>query len=91
MKYLVAFDICSDKRRKNIAKECLSVGFRVQESVFEIFLEASALSRFKERLVRKMNLDVDSVRIYPLDKFSDSGLEILGRGKRIESVNYAVL
>lgn len=85
MKYLVAFDISNTRRRNAVVKCCLGVGFRVQKSVFEIFLESCRLGTFEESLLGMINAETDSVRIYPLDKLADSGIHIIGCGKRIEN------
>lgn len=91
VKYLIAFDISNNRRRRNVEKSCLSIGFRVQRSVFEAFLESSELDEFESSIKGKIDVAKDSVRIYPLDKKSDGAIRIVGVGKRIENVGYKIL
>lgn len=91
MKYIVAFDIASTKKRNRVAKECLAYGFRVQKSVFEIFLESERLPQFNETMLKLINPDSDSVRIYPLDKDNDENIQIIGTGKFIKQDCFAII
>lgn len=90
MKYLVAFDISNNRKRSRVVKECLACGFRAQKSVFEIFLDNSCLGAFEETMLKHINPDTDSVRIYPIDKTADESLRIIGKGKRFEKENCLV-
>ncbi|SHL00686.1 CRISPR-associated endonuclease Cas2 [Fibrobacter sp. UWB12] len=91
MKYLVAFDVCNSRRRREMVKLCLSTGFRVQKSVFESFMEHSQLERFEENAERIIDPETDSVRLYPIDSQADVGIRIVGIGHRIENPAYKVL
>ena len=91
MKYVVAFDITNTKKRNRVAKECLAHGFRVQKSVFEIFLDSKRLPQFNEIMLKLINPDTDSVRIYPLDKDNDENIQIIGTGKHIRQDSFAII
>jgi len=91
MKYLVAFDISNSKRRSEVVRCCLAHGFRVQKSVFETFMEQDQLCEFEERMLRLIDENRDSVRIYPLDKMADAHIRIVGNGKRIDEQKYMII
>lgn len=91
MKYLISFDISNGRRRNKVAKVLLGIGFRVQKSVFEVFLDTDKLNDYEDTLLQAINPDTDSIRIYPLNKTCDDAILIIGRGKRIDQPNCLVL
>ena len=50
--YLISYDICGDKKRRNIAKELENYGKRVQYSVFECDLDKSKFDELYQKLKR---------------------------------------
>ncbi|MGF1567008.1 MAG: CRISPR-associated endonuclease Cas2 [Nodosilinea sp.] len=64
--YLITYDIPSDKRRKKVSDLLEGYGQRVQYSVFECMLESAKFKELKERLAKRVNLEEDSIRFYPL-------------------------
>ena len=91
MKYLLAFDISNGRRRNAVVRCCLAHGFRVQKSVFEIFMERSNVDEFEDRMLQMIDENSDSVRIYPLDSEADQGIRIVGNGKRIEQQKFRII
>lgn len=91
MKYVVAFDISNGKKRKAVAKACAEWGFRVQRSVFEIFMDSSKVEDFSEQLLRIINPDHDTVRLYPLNIDNDQNIVIIGTGKPVRQLSYAII
>lgn len=68
---LVTYDVDytdnnSAKRLRKIAKICENVGQRVQKSVFEIILEPAQFVSLKAQLLKVIDNDKDSIRIYLL-------------------------
>lgn len=63
---VVCYDIPDDRRRLRAARVCLGFGLRVQRSVFEAELTPAQLGRLKARLMRVINPEEDSIRIYKL-------------------------
>ena len=45
MIYIIAYDIADNKRRLRVAKTLESWGYRIQESVFQLRLDAATLAR----------------------------------------------
>lgn len=91
MKYVVAFDISNGKKRNAVAKACAEWGFRVQRSVFEIFIDSSKVNDFSEKLLKLINPNHDTVRLYPLDKDNDKNIVIIGTGKTVRQLSYAIV
>lgn len=80
--YLVCYDIESDRDRNWVAKTLGGHGVRVQESVFECYVEEGTASeligRFRERLA-----EGDEVAFYPLCRRCGAGVRTTsGRGVR---------
>lgn len=91
MKYVVAFDISNSKKRKAVTKACEELGFRVQRSVFEIFIDSAKLEDFSEKLLGIINHEHDTIRLYPIDRENDRNIVIIGTGKPIQQLSYAII
>ena len=66
VRFVVAYDIASDARRKVVGEALSAYGPRVQLSVFEVVLAASELSALVLRLEDLIDLQQDQVRMYPV-------------------------
>ena len=66
MKYVIAYNMESDRRRTKLAKVLEGFGDRVQYSVFEVDLNSYDFRRLLKKLRIYINPDTDSLRIYPL-------------------------
>ncbi|MGN0865336.1 MAG: CRISPR-associated endonuclease Cas2 [Akkermansia sp.] len=76
MRYLISYDVntstpAGQRRLRRVAKACEAHGVRVQNSVFECVLEYAQLLTFREQLGALIDVESDSIRIYPLGKGSD--------------------
>lgn len=86
MMVLVTYDIdLSDKsdgqrRLRQVAKKCESVGRRVQNSVFECWLDAAQLRELQTELGKMINQKTDSPRFYNLGNHYTQRLSVLGWG-----------
>lgn len=80
----VAYDIPDDRRRTKLAEHLKNFGKRVQLSVFECLLEEKQAERMKAGIVRLVEAEEDTVRIYRLCVTCEERVEILGRGERSE-------
>lgn len=83
MMIIVAYDVDftnpkGAKRLRKVAKLCEQYGVRVQNSVFEIMMDASQLVCFKARLSEIIDKKTDSVRFYRLGNKWESKIDILG-------------
>lgn len=82
MFYVVAYDICDDRRRTKVAKILEDFGDRAQYSVFE--MELDHFERFGElrrRLESVIDPATDGVRMYFLCKGCRDKVTLLGQGQ----------
>ena len=71
MMVLITYDVSTTspegrKRLRNIAKQCVNFGQRVQNSVFECLLDPAQFVMLKNKLEKIINKDEDSLRYYSL-------------------------
>lgn len=64
--YLVAYDICDNKRRRRLLKVLEDYAYRVQYSVFEMCVEEKDLIKLQSWIDKVINKKEDSVLIYEL-------------------------
>lgn len=73
MMVLITYDVntsseTGSKRLRQVAKECMNYGQRVQNSVFECLLEPYQFIQLRHRLESIVNPDTDSLRYYYLGR-----------------------
>ena len=83
MLILVTYDISTidnlgKKRLNKVAKYCVDYGQRVQNSVFECDLDYSQYIIFKNGLLKLIDKNKDSIRIYKLGKNYQNKIEHYG-------------
>ena len=83
MMTLVSYDVSTgDKagrtRLRKVAKACLDYGQRVQNSVFEIDVDYGTFLKLKDKLIKLINPEQDSLRIYYLGNNWKSRIEHIG-------------
>jgi CRISPR-associated protein Cas2 len=83
MRVLVTYDVSTDtaagrRRLRKIAHVCLAFGQRVQKSVFECGLTETQLEQFEQRLVRCIDAEEDSLRVYRLREPREQYLKTYG-------------
>lgn len=69
MMVLVTYDVNTEteqgrRRLRRVAKVCENSGQRVQNSVFECLVDPAQWTDMRQRLLKEVNLDVDSLRFY---------------------------
>ena len=84
MLVVITYDVNTEtapgrKRLRQIAKQCVNYGQRVQNSVFECSLDAAQARTLKEKLVKLMDPELDSLRFYYLGNNYDKKIEHFGR------------
>jgi CRISPR-associated protein Cas2 len=65
-RWVVAYDIPSDRRRLRVANVLEDFGDRIQESVFEVQTKEQELGVLTRRIARVILPAEDKVRLYPL-------------------------
>lgn len=73
MMVIVSYDVCTtDKsgrtRLRKVAKECQNYGQRVQNSVFEVDVDYATFLKVKDKLLKLIDAECDSLRFYYLGK-----------------------
>lgn len=91
MFYAISYDIRDDRRRLRVAKVLKDFGERVQLSVFEAFLTARDLERLKQRVLKHLDQENDSLRLYPLCGACVPGIEVLGQGLVTQEVEFIII
>lgn len=83
MLVLITYDVNTEdatgrKRLRQIAKQCVNYGQRVQCSVFECLLDAAQCRSLQAKLCKIMDPQRDSLRFYYLGNHYESKIEHFG-------------
>jgi CRISPR-associated protein Cas2 len=89
MLVLVSYDVAMSneqgpKRLRRVAKICQDYGQRVQYSVFECLVDPAQWAILRERLIREINPEEDSLRFYFLGSNWRRRVEHVGAKKAID-------
>ena len=90
MLVLITYDVNTEdaggrRRLRKIAKECVNYGQRVQNSVFEVLVDAAQLVVLKQELGKVIDIEQDSVRFYRLGNSYENRIETMGRKPLVEA------
>lgn len=90
MLLVIAYDVNTEtaagqKRLRHVAKLCEKYGMRVQNSVFEVEVNAAQLTVLKAELLKRMDAEQDSVRIYRLGNSYQHKIETLGKTPLVQA------
>ena len=93
MLVLITYDVNTEdaggrRRLRQIAKQCVNYGQRVQNSVFECLLDAAQCKQLQHKLRTIMDEERDSLRFYYLGNKYENKIEHFGakRGYEPEGV-----
>ena len=83
MLVLITYDVNTEdaagrKRLRQIAKQCVNYGQRVQNSVFECLLSTAQCRSLQNTLCKIMDPQRDSLRFYYLEKHYEKKIEHFG-------------
>ena len=83
MMVLITYDVNTSvargrKRLRQIAKQCVNYGQRVQNSVFECVLDAAQCKQLQQKLLKLMDSESDSLRFYYLGNHYQTKIEHFG-------------
>lgn len=83
MLVIITYDVNTEtaagrKRLRQIAKQCVNYGQRVQNSVFECLLDAAQCRMLQNKLCSIIDPDTDSLRFYYLGNKYDNKIEHFG-------------
>ena len=90
MLVLITYDVNTETkagktRLRKVAKECMNYGHRVQNSVFEVLVDATQLTALKHELSKEINEDVDSIRFYRLGNSYQNKIDSMGKKLKVEA------
>ncbi len=89
--WLISYDIADDRLRLQIEQVLLTVGDRVQYSVFECWLSHDSAQRLLAEWAPRLDAETDSLRAYPLCVWCRDRVSWHGRGKRPEDPAYWII
>ena len=83
MLVLITYDVNTEdaagrRRLRQIAKQCVNFGQRVQNSVFECLLDAAQCRSLQAKLCKIMDPEKDSLRFYYLGNHYERKIEHFG-------------
>lgn len=83
MMVLITYDVNTEdasgrKRLRQIAKQCVNYGQRVQNSVFECVVDAAQCRQLQHKLRSIMDVEKDSLRFYYLGNNYETKIEHFG-------------
>ena len=84
-------DAAGRKRLRQIAKQCVNYGQRVQCSVFECLLDAAQRRMLQAKLCSIMDAEKDSLRFYYLGNKYESKIEHFGAKQTYEPEGALIL
>ncbi len=80
MIYFVSYDVANPKRLRHVAKTLENFGIRIQFSFFECEMESLQIEELKKSLLNILDLEEDSLLIYPLCQDCAAKTFSLGQG-----------
>lgn len=83
MMVLITYDVntvsaAGRKRLRQVAKQCVNYGQRVQNSVFECILDAAKCRELQHKLEKIIDINQDSLRFYYLGNNYKGKVEHIG-------------
>lgn len=96
MLVLITYDVntatpAGQKRLRKVAKLCERYGIRVQNSVFEVLLDAGQLETLKAGLDSAIDAEHDSVRFYRLGNNYKNRIDTMGKIGLVQTGNPLLL
>ena len=96
MMILITYDVSTieaagRRRLRRVAQACEDYGVRVQKSVFECQVGQIEWARLRERLLKEIKADEDSLRFYFLDEKTVTRTEHHGTDKPIDLTEPLIL
>lgn len=96
MMVLVTYDVSTTEtkgraRLRKVAKECQNYGQRVQNSVFEINVDYGTFLKVKDKLLKLIDENEDSIRFYYLGKNWRNRVEHYGAKETYDSEGVIII
>lgn len=96
MMVLISYDVSTTDpagktRLRKVARECQNHAQRVQNSVFEANLDYSSFLKLKDRLIRLIDSEKDSLRFYYLGNDWKKKVEHIGAKQTYDSEGVIII
>jgi CRISPR-associated protein Cas2 len=78
-------DAAGAKRLRRVARICERYGVRVQNSVFEVLVDAAQLVTLKGELAKAMDVEQDSIRFYRMGNSFAHKIDTMGKAPKVEA------
>jgi len=96
MLILITYDVSTvekagQRRLRRVARACEDYGVRAQKSVFECQVGQTEWVRLRDRLLREIKADEDSLRFYFLDEKAIQRIEHHGVDKPVDLTEPLIL
>lgn len=96
MLILITYDVSTvekagQRRLRRVAQACEDYGVRVQKSVFECQVGQTEWARLRDRLLREIKADEDSLRFYFLDQTAKLKIEHHGVDRPVDLTEPLIL
>lgn len=96
MLVVITYDVNTEtaagrKRLRQVAKQCMNYGQRVQNSVFECVGDAALIRKVKAKLTAIIDEDVDSLRFYYIGNNYTNKVEHVGAKTSYEAEGFLEL
>ena len=96
MLVLITYDVSTEdaagrKRLRQIAKQCVNYGQRVQNSVFECLLDEAQCRMLQAKLCKIMDPEKDSLRFYYLGNDWKKKVEHIGAKQTYDSEGVIII
>ena len=88
---IITYDIVKNKHRNRVMKVLKGIGFHVQKSVFECFLNDCQLDALKIRLSSEIDDRYDGIRFYKLHGAAAAEVDIVGVGEVAENQQLIII
>ena len=96
MLLVVVYDVNTEKpagrrRLRQVARQCMNYGQRVQNSVFECDVDAVSAVQLKHKLLGIVDLEADSLRFYNLGNNFHSKIDWYGAKQSYDSEGFLMM
>jgi len=89
-RYVFCYDIANPKRLYRVARILEAVGERVQESVFECWLEARQFNAVRGKLLLVLKQTEDRILVYQLTSAEGDDIRLIGTAFTTDDINFVV-
>lgn len=90
-RHLIAYDICEDRRLRQVAKVMEGYGERLQYSVFLCDLSGTELLAWRAAIIGLIDLREDSVVVLDLGAPGALPIEMIGKSRRLPATGAVVV